>query len=278
MPLMNRPRVVIDGVRRTRTYRFFWCSHCDRTVRIASASPNPLHNFLCPLCYNLVCQEIDISRTSNLSSYRTGSSATSASAAQLLDTMAQIINLSSPRRLTLRPQFTTHMSSSQPLPRPVSPQENALSWVAEQEPPGQTPQNQTTENNNSSCITEVRATADALCSDSACPICKEDFIMNQEIRKLACNHFYHSDCIMSWLQINNTCPVCRYQLPLQRGSTNNNSVRNNFRAADYGHNVDDSDDDYDLHLEDVVSLSWPSWAELISLLRPFCLSSLLDWS
>lgn len=270
MPLLNRPRAVIDGVRRTRTYRFFWCRQCDRTVRIASVSPNPLHNFLCPLCYNLVCQEVHISSPPTLS-YRAGSSSTSSSAAQLLDTMAQIINLS-PHRPAQRPQLMINNSSLQLPPRPVSPQENALLRVANQEP-----SDQAAENHPCSYMTVVRVTADTLCSDSACPICKEDFVINQEIRKLACNHLYHSDCIMPWLQINNTCPVCRHQLPIHQRPNDNNSIRSDSQAANYGHN-DDNDDDYDLRLEDVVNLSLPSWAELLSLLWPFRLGSLLDWS
>ncbi|KNA05021.1 hypothetical protein SOVF_194290 [Spinacia oleracea] len=167
--------------------------------------------------------------------------------------MAQIINLSPhDHRSSLRPQFAFNNSLSRPLPSPESPsQEN----VTNQE--------------------LVRVTADTLrmSSDSACPICKQDFLLNQEIQKLECNHFYHSHCIMSWLQINNTCPVCRYRLPIHQHSTNN------FQSANYGRNADDNDDDdYDLHLENVVNLSWPSWTDLLSLLRPFRLGSLLDWS
>ncbi|KMT17494.1 hypothetical protein BVRB_2g037760 [Beta vulgaris subsp. vulgaris] len=252
MPLMNRPRVVIDGVRRTRTYRFFWCRHCDRTVRTTSASSNPQNNFSCPLCHHFLYQEFHIPRPSNNFSFTSTSAgqspSSSSSAAQLLDTMAQIINLP-PHHPTMRPQL--------PFNSPASP-------------PLQTPSLQ-------DHTSDIRLTADMLCTDSTCSICKEDFVIDEKITKLGCNHFYHSDCITPWLRINNTCPVCRYQLPIQQGFNDDESFSSHIRGANYGNGYD-NDDDYDFRLEDVMNLSWPNWAELLSLLRPFRLSSLLDWS
>jgi len=40
-----------------------------------------------------------------------------------------------------------------------------------------------------------------------CPICIEDLVEN--VCKVSCGHLYHRPCISPWLEINNTCPVCR---------------------------------------------------------------------
>ncbi|KAI4326591.1 hypothetical protein MLD38_031889 [Melastoma candidum] len=45
-----------------------------------------------------------------------------------------------------------------------------------------------------------------------CPICKDGMNDGEQARKMPCGHIYHSDCIRKWLQIRNTCPVCRFAL------------------------------------------------------------------
>lgn len=46
-----------------------------------------------------------------------------------------------------------------------------------------------------------------------CAVCKDKFSMEEKVRKLPCGHYYHDDCILPWLNIRNTCPVCRHELP-----------------------------------------------------------------
>ncbi|KAK3779546.1 hypothetical protein RRG08_045292 [Elysia crispata] len=45
-----------------------------------------------------------------------------------------------------------------------------------------------------------------------CAICMEDFELGTEVRKLPCDHMYHSECIVKWLEMHGTCPVCRKDL------------------------------------------------------------------
>ncbi|CAL0299095.1 unnamed protein product [Lupinus luteus] len=47
----------------------------------------------------------------------------------------------------------------------------------------------------------------------ACAVCKDEILLEEKVRRLPCLHCYHGDCIMPWLSIRNTCPVCRFELP-----------------------------------------------------------------
>jgi len=52
----------------------------------------------------------------------------------------------------------------------------------------------------------------------ACPICQDDFDTGDEAVKLPCAHYYHEPCLVTWLKQRNTCPLCRFELPLEPGT------------------------------------------------------------
>ncbi|CAO2211180.1 unnamed protein product [Urochloa humidicola] len=48
---------------------------------------------------------------------------------------------------------------------------------------------------------------------AACAICKDDLPLASQARRLPCAHLYHSSCIVTWLELHNSCPVCRFSIP-----------------------------------------------------------------
>ncbi|XP_062250565.1 E3 ubiquitin-protein ligase synoviolin [Platichthys flesus] len=58
---------------------------------------------------------------------------------------------------------------------------------------------------------------DLLASDNVCIICREEMVTGA--KKLPCNHIFHSSCLRSWFQRQQTCPTCR--MDVLRASNNN---------------------------------------------------------
>ncbi|CAO2145377.1 unnamed protein product [Urochloa humidicola] len=46
-----------------------------------------------------------------------------------------------------------------------------------------------------------------------CAICKDDLPVGAAATRLPCGHLYDSSCIVAWLEVHNSCPVCRSRLP-----------------------------------------------------------------
>lgn len=42
-----------------------------------------------------------------------------------------------------------------------------------------------------------------------CVICLSDIVIDETQVVLSCNHYFHEECIITWLDRNNSCPVCR---------------------------------------------------------------------
>lgn len=56
-------------------------------------------------------------------------------------------------------------------------------------------------------------------SDNICIICREDMVNNS--KKLPCGHIFHTICLRSWFQRQQTCPTCRLNIlrtPVQASS------------------------------------------------------------
>jgi len=46
-----------------------------------------------------------------------------------------------------------------------------------------------------------------------CPVCKENFEEEEVVLEMPCGHLFHPDCLVPWLKIHATCPLCRVELP-----------------------------------------------------------------
>ncbi|CAM8969736.1 unnamed protein product [Rhodiola kirilowii] len=67
--------------------------------------------------------------------------------------------------------------------------------------------------------------------DLTCAICKDIMFIGTEVNELPCSHVYHSYCILPWLSVRNSCPLCRFELPTddleyeEKRRRNNNVMR-----------------------------------------------------
>lgn len=52
-----------------------------------------------------------------------------------------------------------------------------------------------------------------------CPICQEELKNEGCTRRMPCGHIYHQDCLARWLQLHNSCPVCRASISGQTSAS-----------------------------------------------------------
>ncbi|CAH2077887.1 unnamed protein product [Thlaspi arvense] len=52
-----------------------------------------------------------------------------------------------------------------------------------------------------------------ICEPLQCSVCLDDFDKGSEAKEMPCKHKFHLRCIVPWLELHSSCPVCRYELP-----------------------------------------------------------------
>ncbi|XP_024990207.1 E3 ubiquitin-protein ligase RING1-like isoform X2 [Cynara cardunculus var. scolymus] len=81
-------------------------------------------------------------------------------------------------------------------------------------------------------LPSIKITDDLLESDySDCAVCKDSFELHEEAKQLPCKHVYHQDCIIPWLELHNSCPVCRFELPTDDPEYENRSCEGSVAAG-----------------------------------------------
>ncbi|CAF0959255.1 unnamed protein product [Adineta steineri] len=45
--------------------------------------------------------------------------------------------------------------------------------------------------------------------DDKCAVCLSEYINGEELKRLRCKHYFHSECINPWLKTSTRCPICR---------------------------------------------------------------------
>ncbi|KAK3135239.1 hypothetical protein QOZ80_5BG0416490 [Eleusine coracana subsp. coracana] len=47
----------------------------------------------------------------------------------------------------------------------------------------------------------------------SCSVCLDDLELGSQAKQMPCEHKFHSPCILPWLELHSSCPVCRFELP-----------------------------------------------------------------
>jgi len=78
-------------------------------------------------------------------------------------------------------------------------------------------------------IPQTKITQQHVDEELQCSVCFENFNLDEQVKKLPCNHMYHPQCIDQWLVHHNTCPICREPAAqdAQRSSNSRTSTREN---------------------------------------------------
>lgn len=304
MSLAHRPRVIVNGVQRMRTFHYFRCQNCRRTIRFSS-NTNPFELF-CPHCSHELLHELDLSRPRLFSPIFPGHVAPSPSS-RLLDSLALTLdpttqhqrNPNIQRRSTrwvlefdhsnnrnnerdVQSWISLHFDDPTRPPRsvtmpeleiepPVNNNNDNINYADVEMDSMQNIIEEMTQNDRPGHPPAVTAVIDALprvrISEDhlmqMCPVCKEEFEVEGEARLLPCQHLYHSECIIPWLRLHNTCPVCRQE------------VRDGNENDDQNDNENERNDNrYNFEEELANNIDW-LWSQVICL-RP--VRALSEWS
>ncbi|KAE8677012.1 Vacuolar ATP synthase catalytic subunit-related / V-ATPase-related / vacuolar proton pump-related [Hibiscus syriacus] len=64
-----------------------------------------------------------------------------------------------------------------------------------------------------------------------CCVCLEDIEMGSQAKEMPCKHKFHGECIIPWLELHSSCPVCRFLLPSDGEKVEGNSAGNGSRSG-----------------------------------------------
>ncbi|KAJ8747737.1 hypothetical protein K2173_014512 [Erythroxylum novogranatense] len=59
-----------------------------------------------------------------------------------------------------------------------------------------------------------------------CSVCLDEYGIGTEAKEMPCKHKFHKECILPWLELHSSCPVCRYQLSVDESKLDSERPRN----------------------------------------------------
>ena len=59
-----------------------------------------------------------------------------------------------------------------------------------------------------------------------CSVCLDDYEAGAEAKEMPCKHKFHTGCLLPWLELHSSCPVCRFQLPADESKCDSDGSRN----------------------------------------------------
>ena len=78
--------------------------------------------------------------------------------------------------------------------------------------------------------------------EQTCNVCLENFTEGQISNQLDCGHNFHEKCIVKWLQMRNTCPVCRHELESNDPNYEKRKHSHRERIRNFHNNSGNNDD------------------------------------
>ena len=48
--------------------------------------------------------------------------------------------------------------------------------------------------------------------NKSCIICFEEYMDESVVSKLECKHIFHTKCLSTWIEKNQSCPLCRFKI------------------------------------------------------------------
>ncbi|CEG37306.1 zinc finger family protein [Plasmopara halstedii] len=51
-----------------------------------------------------------------------------------------------------------------------------------------------------------------------CVICQGEMVIGVQVTRMPCQHMFHTTCLHEWLQIGNSCPICRVKIAAKRNA------------------------------------------------------------
>ncbi|KAF4033677.1 Ring finger domain [Phytophthora infestans] len=60
-----------------------------------------------------------------------------------------------------------------------------------------------------------------------CVICQVEMSIGMKVTRMPCQHMFHTACLHEWLQVGNSCPICRVEIAAKRTAHNSSSSSQN---------------------------------------------------